>query len=217
METTIDELAPYMRGWRSYFGFCETPEVLIGLLVGFGCDSGRLCGGSGKHRAVAGRLCWNCGCESRWRAIQPVAVAALGISRRPRPWPWGFRMRTSNRWDFHHCARTVSVTVSNRRVRTRTHGGVAGGGAPLCGWRAPRPQVQEESRRAQLAELADDRLKPVPPYMARALRTARRSSERAGFFVAWVSRRTWALTHTRNMGCRAFFSKSTIRSGASSK
>ncbi len=31
METTIEELAPYMRGWRSYFGFCETPEVLIGL------------------------------------------------------------------------------------------------------------------------------------------------------------------------------------------
>src|SRR5262252_7732423 len=28
METTIAELAPYMRGWRSYFGFCETPEVL---------------------------------------------------------------------------------------------------------------------------------------------------------------------------------------------
>src|SRR5271157_1464969 len=26
--TTIDELAPYMRGWRGYFGFCETPEVL---------------------------------------------------------------------------------------------------------------------------------------------------------------------------------------------
>src|SRR5215469_9118044 len=30
MKTTIEELAPYMRGWRSYFGFCETPEVLIG-------------------------------------------------------------------------------------------------------------------------------------------------------------------------------------------
>src|SRR5262249_35484916 len=28
METTMEELAPYMRGWRSYFGFCETPEVL---------------------------------------------------------------------------------------------------------------------------------------------------------------------------------------------
>jgi RNA-directed DNA polymerase len=31
METTMEELAPYMRGWRSYFGFCETPDVLIGL------------------------------------------------------------------------------------------------------------------------------------------------------------------------------------------
>src|ERR1700689_421135 len=31
METTMEELAPYMRGWRSYFGFCETPEVLMGL------------------------------------------------------------------------------------------------------------------------------------------------------------------------------------------
>lgn len=31
IETTIKELAPYMRGWRGYFGFCETPEVLSSL------------------------------------------------------------------------------------------------------------------------------------------------------------------------------------------
>jgi RNA-directed DNA polymerase len=31
IETTIAELAPYMRGWRSYFGFCETPEALVYL------------------------------------------------------------------------------------------------------------------------------------------------------------------------------------------
>src|SRR6202158_4881677 len=31
METTMEELVPYMRGWRSYFGFCETPEVLVAL------------------------------------------------------------------------------------------------------------------------------------------------------------------------------------------
>jgi RNA-directed DNA polymerase len=31
METTMEELAPYMRGRRSYFGFCQTPEVLIYL------------------------------------------------------------------------------------------------------------------------------------------------------------------------------------------
>src|SRR6204780_4195282 len=31
METTMEVLATYMRGWRGYFGFCETPEVLIAL------------------------------------------------------------------------------------------------------------------------------------------------------------------------------------------
>jgi RNA-directed DNA polymerase len=31
MQTTIEELAPYMRGWRSYFGYCETPQVLVSL------------------------------------------------------------------------------------------------------------------------------------------------------------------------------------------
>jgi RNA-directed DNA polymerase len=31
IKTTMEELAPYMRGWRDYFGFCETPEVLLAL------------------------------------------------------------------------------------------------------------------------------------------------------------------------------------------
>ena len=31
MKTTMEQLAPYMRGWRNYFGFCETPEVLVAL------------------------------------------------------------------------------------------------------------------------------------------------------------------------------------------
>src|SRR5438132_4926716 len=31
LETTIAELASYLRGWRNYFGFCETPYVLIQL------------------------------------------------------------------------------------------------------------------------------------------------------------------------------------------
>jgi RNA-directed DNA polymerase len=31
LEATIAELAPYMLGWRSYFGFSETPLVLISL------------------------------------------------------------------------------------------------------------------------------------------------------------------------------------------
>jgi RNA-directed DNA polymerase len=31
IQKTIEDLASYMRGWRSYFGFCETPEVLVRL------------------------------------------------------------------------------------------------------------------------------------------------------------------------------------------
>ena len=31
IKTTMEELASYMRGWRGYYGFCETPELLITL------------------------------------------------------------------------------------------------------------------------------------------------------------------------------------------
>jgi RNA-directed DNA polymerase len=31
LKTTMAELAAYMRGWRGYFGFCETPRVLLYL------------------------------------------------------------------------------------------------------------------------------------------------------------------------------------------
>src|SRR5207302_8844618 len=31
MKQVMEELAQYVRGWRGYFGFCETPSVLQGL------------------------------------------------------------------------------------------------------------------------------------------------------------------------------------------
>ena len=31
IKTTVEELARYMRGWRGYFGFCETPDLLVQL------------------------------------------------------------------------------------------------------------------------------------------------------------------------------------------
>jgi RNA-directed DNA polymerase len=31
MEKMVEELARYLRGWRGYFGFCETPSMLQGL------------------------------------------------------------------------------------------------------------------------------------------------------------------------------------------
>ena len=43
IEVTMAELVPYLRGWRGYFGFCETPEVLLGsnplgALAASGCS-----------------------------------------------------------------------------------------------------------------------------------------------------------------------------------
>jgi RNA-directed DNA polymerase len=32
IRATMAELVPYLRGWYGYFGFCETPEVLMGLI-----------------------------------------------------------------------------------------------------------------------------------------------------------------------------------------
>jgi RNA-directed DNA polymerase len=31
IQRMVEELATYLRGWRSYFGFCQTPTVLLGL------------------------------------------------------------------------------------------------------------------------------------------------------------------------------------------
>ena len=31
IKTTMEELAPYMRGWRAISAICETPEMLIAL------------------------------------------------------------------------------------------------------------------------------------------------------------------------------------------
>ena len=135
METTIEELAPYMWGWRSHFAFCETPEVLIYLTrwVRLG------------QRAALWRQ-W----KKRWRrraALLELGVlprlasnaagpgVALGIMPGPRLSLWGFLTRTSNRSEFRHWSKGASATVSNRRVRSRRHGSVAEVGGrppPLC-------------------------------------------------------------------------------------
>ena len=31
MQAMVDHLSRYLRGWRAYFGFCQTPSVLAGL------------------------------------------------------------------------------------------------------------------------------------------------------------------------------------------
>src|SRR5438874_10429834 len=128
IETTIEELAPYMRGWRSYFGFCETPTVLLYLTRWV-----RL-----RLRAALWR---------QWKTPRRRRAALLKLGVSPR---LARNTASSGRGPWH-LARTkaltvglsnayfkslglptlvdeCSVTVSNRRVRTRTHGGVAGVG-----------------------------------------------------------------------------------------
>jgi len=65
METTMEELAPYMRGWRSYFGFCETPGVLISL-TGW----------------VRRRL--RCALWRQWKTVRRRRAALLELGVRPR-------------------------------------------------------------------------------------------------------------------------------------
>src|SRR6202166_1490586 len=65
MKTTMEELAPYMRGWRSYFGFCETPEVLVSL-TGW----------------VRRRL--RCALWRQWKTVRRRRAALLELGVRPQ-------------------------------------------------------------------------------------------------------------------------------------
>jgi RNA-directed DNA polymerase len=65
IEITIAELAPYMRGWRNYFGFCQTPEVLRSL--------------SGWVRR---RL--RCALWRQWKTPRRRKAALLALGVRPR-------------------------------------------------------------------------------------------------------------------------------------
>jgi RNA-directed DNA polymerase len=79
IKTTMEELATYMRGWRGYFGFCETPEVLFALT-----------------RWVRLRLraaLWH---QWKTRRRRRTALIALGVSgelrntARQRAWPLAY-------------------------------------------------------------------------------------------------------------------------------
>src|SRR5438445_8916529 len=61
----MEELAPYLRGWRTYFGFCETPLVLISLTRWV-----RL-----RLRAAMWR---------QWKTPRRRRAALLGLGVRPR-------------------------------------------------------------------------------------------------------------------------------------
>jgi hypothetical protein len=97
----MEELVPYMRGWRGYFGFCETPEVLIALTrwvrLRLRAAFWRQWKTPRRRRAalialgISGRLC---------NMAATVAAVDPGISPGAKPSPSDSPMPTSNRSVF---------------------------------------------------------------------------------------------------------------------
>jgi RNA-directed DNA polymerase len=53
----IEELRPYLLGWRGYFGFCQTPRVLTNWKRGSDEDYARIFGGGGRTGTTASTNC----------------------------------------------------------------------------------------------------------------------------------------------------------------
>jgi len=102
METTIEELAPYLRGWRSYFGFCETPEVLVYLTrwvrLRLRAALWRQWKTPRRRRAALLEL----GVRPRLANNTAGSARGPGTSLGPKPSLWSFLMLTSNRLDSRH-------------------------------------------------------------------------------------------------------------------
>ena len=97
IETTIEELAPYMRGWRSYFGFCETPDVLVYLTRWV-----RL-----RLRAALWR---------QWKTPRRRRAALLALGVRP---PLASHMAGSGRGPWYLArAKALSVGLSNAHFQS---------------------------------------------------------------------------------------------------
>ena len=101
IEATMTELVPYLRGWRGYFGFCETPEVLLGLIrwvrLRLRAALWRQWKTQRRRRAALLAL----GVRPRLASNTAGAVdLAPGTSHAPRPSLLGFPTPTSNRLVF---------------------------------------------------------------------------------------------------------------------
>ena len=122
----IEELSRYLKGWRAYFGFCETPSVLRGL------DQWT----RRRLRAVPWKQ-WKRGrtrfAELRRRGVgRDLAAQTAGSPHGP----WRLSNSPALAIAFSNAslatlglpslAPAKPINLPNRRVRTRTHGGVGG-------------------------------------------------------------------------------------------
>ena len=126
-EKRVAELSRYLSGWSGYFGYCETPKVLRDL------DSWirrRLRSVLWKQWKVFRRR----RAELIKRRSAPGFSAYHGVEQQgavecvSHPWRAFSLTEQLLRFDrpYEIRARLQYLTVTNRRVRTRTHGGVGG-------------------------------------------------------------------------------------------
>jgi hypothetical protein len=124
---TSKELSTYLVGWRGYFGFCQTPSVLRALdewIRRDGCAPSP--GSNGSVDALASPNCDAAASAGTWRLKPPAAHMA----------PGGWQRAPRSTWPCQSCSSAHSVWLPsrphslhnppNRRIRTRTSGGVGG-------------------------------------------------------------------------------------------
>jgi RNA-directed DNA polymerase len=97
IRATMDELAPYMRGWRNYFGFCQTPEVLISLT-------------SWVRRKL------RCALWRQWKTVRRRRAALLALGVHPR---FAANTAGSGRGPWYlACSKALHVGLSKEYFRS---------------------------------------------------------------------------------------------------
>jgi len=121
LATVVMELASYLKGWRQYYGYCETPGSSPGRKAGsadvFEASSGR----NGRPDNAEKSGCGPWACQQRTRRARLGAAGALGptavTSRSNKHSPTA----TSPNWVYLHWylneASQTPPTQPNRRVR----------------------------------------------------------------------------------------------------
>ncbi|TMF84274.1 MAG: hypothetical protein E6I07_12505, partial [Chloroflexi bacterium] len=121
LEQMLKELASYLRGWKGYFGYCQTPSVLRRLEEWI--------------RRRLRSVIWKQWKRSKVRYVRLRQRTSDMTSRHKPPavpmapgaWPTArlcsppFRLLTSTRAVFPGCWTSSSLTELNRRMRTRMY------------------------------------------------------------------------------------------------
>ena len=115
LQQLVEDLAPYLIGWRGYFGFCQTPRVLTNLDAWIRRRLRMYLWRQWRTGPTASRNCANGACRSSTRRSPPARRLGSGacqdIRRSNRPCATTFSTRSV----FPDSMSPPSLTRSNRR------------------------------------------------------------------------------------------------------